>query len=233
MTNQQPDKFFREKLRNYEQTVPPGAWERVARAQRKQGTTRLLFRAAAAVLLLATGTLLIYPKIRPEQKPIARQAPAPPQKSIPPAIVETDSTVANPEAAPAPPPKPGREVPPQRRRSQTPEHPPGAIRAQPEPIAAIPVDSSSLPVPEDVVPAGPEKRMTIVFTVEEVNSRYLKKSGARDATPEAESSSGVQKLLDQAYDLTSNQDVMGSLRQKKNELFALNFRSEKKTTPNK
>jgi hypothetical protein len=48
-----------------------------------------------------------------------------------------------------------------------------------------------------------------------------------EATPELKKPSTLKKLLDKAYDLKHNQDAFGELRQKKNEILALNFKNEK------
>jgi hypothetical protein len=42
----------------------------------------------------------------------------------------------------------------------------------------------------------------------------------------------LRKLLDKAYDLKHNQDPLGDLRQKKNEIFALNFKNDKQRSEN-
>jgi hypothetical protein len=49
-----------------------------------------------------------------------------------------------------------------------------------------------------------------------------------DATPEDKKPSTFKKLLSRAYDLKNNQDPIGELRQKKNEILALNFKKDKR-----
>jgi hypothetical protein len=73
----------------------------------------------------------------------------------------------------------------------------------------------------------PSHHMTIVFSAEEVNEKYLDKKGMADATPESKAASSLRKLLDKAYALKHNQDPMGELRQKKNEILAFNFKDDK------
>ncbi len=73
------------------------------------------------------------------------------------------------------------------------------------------------------------RNVTIVFTAEEVNEKYLAKNTEAQATPVGEETSGLRKLLDKAYDLKHNRDFLGELRQKKNEILAMNFKNDKRT----
>jgi hypothetical protein len=63
--------------------------------------------------------------------------------------------------------------------------------------------------------------------------KYLDKKSLAQATSGEKKPSTLRKLLDKAYDLKHNQDPFGDLRQKKNEILALNFRSEKQRSQNK
>jgi hypothetical protein len=73
------------------------------------------------------------------------------------------------------------------------------------------------------------QNVTIIFTTEEVNEKYLAKNTDAEATPTSEETSGLRKLLDKAYDLKTNRDFLGELRQKKNEILAMNFKNDKHT----
>ena len=91
--------------------------------------------------------------------------------------------------------------------------------------------------PEPEVPASAldepnRKSLTIVFTTDEVNQKYLSKKENTEATQETKDASGLKRLLDKAYDLKNNQDLIGDLRQKKNEILAMNFKSDKQETVN-
>ena len=76
------------------------------------------------------------------------------------------------------------------------------------------------------------KSVTIVFTTDEVNEKYLSKKENTEATQETKDASGLKRLLDKAYDLKNNQALIGDLRQKKNEILAMNFRNDKQETVN-
>jgi CRISPR/Cas system CSM-associated protein Csm2 small subunit len=75
--------------------------------------------------------------------------------------------------------------------------------------------------------------VTLVFTAEEVNEKYLDKKALAEATSNEKKTSMLRKLYDKAYDLKHNQNPFGDLRQKKNEILALNFKSEKQRSQNK
>jgi len=80
--------------------------------------------------------------------------------------------------------------------------------------------------------AGADKNITLVYSAREADG-YLDKKGLAEATSEDEKPSTLKKLLKKAADLKSNQDPLGELRQRKNEILALNFRSEKQRGQNK
>jgi hypothetical protein len=72
-----------------------------------------------------------------------------------------------------------------------------------------------------------QSSITLVFSAEETNS-YLNKNVSGEATDDEEKPSTFKKLLKKAQDLKNNQDPVGELRQKKNEILALNFKNEKR-----
>lgn len=74
-----------------------------------------------------------------------------------------------------------------------------------------------------------EDHVTLIYTVEEVREKYLTKNKTEEATLPLEKTSTFKKLLNKVYDLKNNQDAFGELRQKKDEILALNF---KKRTEN-
>ncbi len=78
-----------------------------------------------------------------------------------------------------------------------------------------------------------DNAITLVYSAEEVNSKYLNKDQNSEATSDDKKPSTLRKLLDKAYDLKHNQDPFGELRQKKNEILALNFKNEKERSQNR
>ncbi len=222
--NQQPDKLFRDKLRVYEQPVSPAAWERVSGSLAAKRYTKLIFRVAAAVLLLATATLLFYPAAH---KPMTDTLSDTRQPSPKPRITEPPTSQKTlKETVPTPSTKDVVEKAVVAKASEKRAAPTPAIEALratlAEPVKLV-EESTSSPAMQS------PRNVTIVFTRDEVNEKYLAKNFAKDATLDVENPSGLKKLLDKAYDLKHNQDLLGSLRQKKNEILAINFRNDNRT----
>lgn len=82
-------------------------------------------------------------------------------------------------------------------------------------------------------PANDDTGITLIYTVDEVNEKYLDKKSLAEATSDEKKASTLRKLLDKAKDLKHNQDPFGELRQKKNEILAFNFKSDKQRSQNK
>jgi len=253
--NQQPDKFFRDKLQNYDPPVPPAAWNRVAGNLKRKNNTGLFLRIAAALLLLATGTLLIYPVSKTDDNKFASATSE--------TAADTSATQRNNETDDqrTQPARDGENTPPQTAEDaglQKHEPDKAHVTKRKENPLATQLPEPALPItvitdkPEQYIAAletevqqtaeqhqepqqgqtTTRKSVTIVFSAEEVNQKYLAKKQEPEATDEQPQASGLKKLLDKAYDLKHNQDLLGSLRQKKNEILALNFRNEKETTRN-
>lgn len=247
--NQQPDKFFRQKLNAYQQSAPQGAWSRVSQNLRKN--RRVLWtRIAAAIAFLVASAALLYPVVNDNiAEPLAENKTGDverdPMITHPSARNEKDSaahTITRKE-----PQAPGHEEPVKRkpRSGKNPQTPKNrtSLTAQEEKPA-----DARIPTVRDIADGTPEekfiedrpqvhsaqesKNVTIIFSAEEVNEKYLVKNDETEATPREKESSGLRKLLDKASDLTTNQDLIGDLRQKKNEILAMNFKSEKQKTEN-
>lgn len=250
--NQQPDKFFRDKLQGYEKVVSPGVWSRVSGNLPAKKNNMLWIRIAAGVALLVTASILIirYPDRtethvathteKPATAPPTR--PGDPQQKT--QETETESS-GGPSKIPnnaAPDSNRRREVP-ARKESKSATPPPQASNDPAIESLAGPVEKLTEPsllsgaqsplreetTMADVAIDEQNKNITIVLTAKEVNERYLKKKNTEvQATSEEKASSGLRKLLDKASDLKHNQDPFGDLRQKKNEILALNFKTSKR-----
>ncbi len=245
--NQQPDKFFREKLEGYQKPVPASAWEKIAAEQRKKKHKGLWLKFAASLLLIAGVAYLIWPgesklgqvqtakieETSKETQPVGsdtlsgnHQAPQP-QKDV---VINKDTT-------------PGltakKEINPAKKKltiasSPTEEQPSNGVASTRETKEAV--------LPHD---PSPETEPTVAYKIEEVSSEidktrgvtlvysanevsgYLNKKDPGEATSDDKKPSTLKKLLKKANDL-SNQDPFGELRQKKNEILALNFKNEKR-----
>lgn len=74
------------------------------------------------------------------------------------------------------------------------------------------------------------KRTHFTYSVDEVNAKFTKQDPAPDATSEKKNTSGLQKVIDRAIDLTREESVLADLREKKNELLSFTILSEKRET---
>lgn len=73
--------------------------------------------------------------------------------------------------------------------------------------------------------------ITLVMTVSDTDA-YLKKTPEEEATSGSRKTSTLKRVLQKASELKNNdQDPFGDLRQMKNEILALNFKSEKQRGP--
>lgn len=244
--DQQPDKLFREKLQGYDSPVPPQLWDRVAdNVQPKR--RKMWWLSAAAVALIGTTTVFLYPS-KKESAPLAETVARPtPQEQAPPSGRSDTHTVPAEQATPrknnpiaqadADKQTPGRKTIVPKNESQR------AIGREEIPVIAMPEpEAVALAKEEPILPAVTEetitqevssrKTITLVFTAKEVNEKYLSKTDPARATSEAEEASTLKNMLDKAYDLTHNQNPLGELRQKKNEILAMNFRKDKPRTQN-
>ncbi|HTF17848.1 MAG TPA: hypothetical protein VK658_07235 [Chryseolinea sp.] len=75
--------------------------------------------------------------------------------------------------------------------------------------------------------AAVSQSVTLTYTADDV-SAYLDKNVDGEATDDDKKQSTLKKLLQKANDLKTNQDPFGELRQRKNEILALNFKNDKR-----
>jgi hypothetical protein len=244
---QQPDKLFRERLEGFGKPVPPSAWTRVEAELNKKKNRTFWLKVAASLSVLAVATVLLWPAHTSENNLAARknsseknqgakenkkafsqqsatpqqeqsQQPVSPEKTIPASVSLRESRKL-----------PVRQIPEEVSVQEAVN-----MEAAQEKIAAV---EESVTTPSEIsgTTQSTEKEggVTLVYTVEEVNAKYLDKKSLAEATSEEKKPSTLKKLLDKAYDLKNNHDPVGDLRQKKNEIFALNFKSEKQRSQNK
>ncbi len=249
--NQQPDKFFHEKLHGYQKPVSPKAWSKVADNLEKKRRGIIWMRAAAAVALLATAGILLYPPT-PDPASLIAKSKTPEQQAEtstptkrdtaidqqPIAQEKRDRSVVIPDETPSrtQATKPRMRVPKEPQVNPS-VHEPKIAEAVEETAETTPLhvlaDNAVAILEEKTADTinnnESPQNVTIIFTTEEVNEKYLAKNTDAEATPTSEETSGLKKLLDKAYDLKHNRDFLGELRQKKNEILAMNFKNDKHT----
>lgn len=239
--NQQPDRFFRNKLEGFQKPAPSSAWERIEAAQNKKTNKGLWLKFAASLLLLATTAYVLWPDATGRENNVARhQEPAlvkPDETSAPRLEIPDTSGSEKIDAEKITPKKSGvTPKPSDRPREILVSEVHTDMSGSMTPSIQECLDESKDSAPELAVAATPHaaagENITLVFTETDVNE-YLNKKVLTEATDSTRKPSRWKKLLKKANDLTSNQDPFGELRQKKNEILALNFKSEKQRDQNK
>lgn len=240
--SKQPDTLFREKLENFSLPAPSTAWSRVEQSLGKKKNNRIWLRAAASFLLLAVAGGAWWFFQKPDSSTLAvNGAPhASPTASGPVVKPESTAEVKTPVTVTD---TPGRISHQQQKTKTTKkkivaqpiaEPLPLTERQKPESI----VTENSIATQEPLIthveePVARDEGITLVFSAEEVHAKYLNKNPKEEATAEDKRPSTLRKLLNKAYDLKNNQDPLGELRQKKNEILALNFKTEKQRSQNR
>jgi hypothetical protein len=235
---QQPDKLFRDKLLSHSQDVPPLLWDRIEGGlDKKKSSFTWLFVAASITVAIAGGYLFYTGALETNNTELAGiQRPVDStiiESAVPVQDQTVEAKILTAEAT-AMPVKPKSEG--QRNTTEKTKNTPAGLPAEQllleETIEPVRQDSTGYaygpPTPQLAFRAQPkrEENITIVITAEQTN-QYLVNNKISEATSEEKKPSTLKKLLKKAADLKVNQDPFGDLRQKKNEILALNFKSEK------
>jgi hypothetical protein len=243
----QPDKLFQEKLRGYERPVSKDSWHRIAANLHKKKSDKIWLKLAASLLLVALCGIGLWnlsndPSAanlaRKSEKPLkeqsAKQNAAPKGETLPQSSGNVDTPGARPDQEKFQAHKKVITTPKKKDNSNNKQN-----DLQPAPFSVAiddtPVPENSIAETESVTTAAPvneQRSVTLIFNAEQVNEKFLNKNSIVQATPEEKKPSTLRKLLDKAYDLKHNQDPLGDLRQRKNEIFALNFKNDKQRSEN-
>ena len=240
--NQQPDKLFHDKLHGYQKPVGADVWERIRAAPAHRSRQTVWLRAAASILIVAAAGILIFPVIQHDRRPVAGEAgqtaPASPTESLASENQAPEENTAKDETSPST----ARHAAlakksPSKRSSNVLK--PDTSAEPPIVPSPAPLEETGVLASEQVVVTNPSlgsptpsqrKTVTIVFTSEEVNQKYLSRKNEAHATSDEKQPSTLRNLLDKAQDLKHNQDPLGEIRQKKDEILAMNFRKDKQRT---
>ncbi|MEO7988210.1 MAG: hypothetical protein ABI663_01635 [Chryseolinea sp.] len=252
--NQQPDKLFREKLEGYQKPAPASAWDKIETNLDNKSPKGLWWKIAASLLLIAVATYTLWPKTETTEGSLAKKVeetkslPTVKEDEVNKELIPTDQTpTVIPEAVQknnvA---KSNNNVAKSNKEYHQPKE-----KIQEPTIALeesiVPVDENlnevnpvteNIIVPEVVVANAEttieksDEYITLVVTAEEAN-KYLTKNTNTEATPDGKKTSTFRKLLKKASDLTNDQRPLADLRQKKDEILALNFDSKKQRGQNK
>jgi len=223
----QPDKLFRDKLENFQQAAPVAAWKRIEAGLNKNQHKGLWMKIAAGLVLLSVAASLLWPttpsentkrltttnQVIPENEPIEKNK----KKVITPSLTAKQSQVK-------------KRIAPKKQNEVIKKDEPVLIAESIEKNAFTikPIETVAA---VDINSAEKTSSRTIVYTAEEVNAKFMRKKSPSEATPVAKKTSGIQKLMGLAYDLKNNDSGLSTLRQKKDEILALNFlNNEDQTT---
>jgi hypothetical protein len=212
----QPDKLFRDKLQHYHLPPPASAWAAIEKNLR-QHRPFAYWKAAAAIALLALAGWLLYRiNLKPEtqhEKPLAQQT----ELVTPPPAVAPQPVVDRPAAAPGHPKHAKKEPYHQRKIVVTAAAPPDQLS-----IAATEEVTSHQPVLEERTLSTPTGNTWFIPAHE---AQQFLKANVADATSEEKKSSRFQKFVELAGIIASEDDMMGRLRERKDNLLWRGIRS--------
>ncbi|HYF67992.1 MAG TPA: hypothetical protein VD884_07645 [Ohtaekwangia sp.] len=254
---QQPDNLFHKKLSTYSKPAPPLAWNKIEINLDKKKHNGIWLKLAASLLFIgATGALITL--TLPDQPPTIAQveltSPSVKAETESHAMPESISNDLSRESSAGStvnevnkmldaeaPNETVTKIKTERTTTETitkrtehaiPITTVAKAPSQPDDAEEKGVATIGQPSALSETLASPSENtqsITLVFSAAET-TEYLDKKiiESDDATSAEKKTSTFQKLLRKATDLKTNQDPFGDLRQKKNEILALNFKSDKK-----
>lgn len=241
---QQPDHLFHNKLENFQLRPSADAWNRIEAGLDKKSNKALWLKIAAGLLLLSIASVLIW-KIQPaetnvlvdktpqvtEPTPEKLQPIQPEEPAV--AAVDQDKKVEQEKTEQ----KNNRIVPAYKKQSTSFDQQLAVVESTPQETSTevIQPETETLIAEVETITIEPTETQNstavyIVMTATEVNQKYLLPQTEDEATSEAKKSSRMQKLMGVAMNLADGDGPLADLRQKKDELFALNFLEDKKQT---
>lgn len=253
--SEQPDKLFRDKLSSYQRPAGEHVWSRVE-SRLAHNRKAMWYKVAASVLIMTTSGFICWSVLQTPEKSLLSDASkrsdqvkslstgGKEKPAVGESIVKEKEKEKNQHVSAHN--KDGKALLSKDVNKKQKPIQPAVVPAQQQEIpleetlaTSVPhegwledsKDENSLIVPQLTQPT--EDRITLVLSAEEVDEKYLDKKSLAEATSEAKKPSTLKKLLNKAYDLKNNQDPFGDLREKKNEILALNFKSEKQRSQNK
>lgn len=212
------DQLFKSKLAEHRLAPPADGWTKVETRLVKKNSLQLVWRIAAALALIGVLAFAWYGRITSEEP--AQSLTLQPETSTPqPDIVEqpTSEVVTLQKATPI---ASIRKQASKKITNEMVENPstPGVTELV-EPAISI----ETVVALELGTEASIEKPIVIEFILEPMPTKPV---AVADTEP-VDSETGIKKILDKALDIKNGEGDFGSLRNVKNELFALDFRKDK------
>jgi len=237
---QQPDELFRERLEQHSMAAPEMSWARIESNLARKNKPKLWLKIAATVSLFALALVWLLPiggesEISVTDATITKSTQSAMKENI--SSNEKAQALQNKEKT-TPLKKAVKNFKPSKKnyipvRDYSKQE--NTVVIVPKEELINPLEKETLLLVEEttelnspvVEAVGPEAVSTVVvYAAVEVNEKYLLKTTPVDATVSDEKTSSFRKLLNKAAGLKNNQDALGGLRQKKNEILVLN-RNEK------
>jgi hypothetical protein len=221
----QPEKLFRDKLENFQSPAPMAAWDRIEGNLDKPLKNKLWVKIAASLLLLAVAGFFIWKaNLLDKSSSLTKTDNAVPKDK------STEKYIRKENTAPII----AEQTPVQKKiksKNKT------KVIEKNKPVLTEEIVIQEAPINESVKVAVVETNLvqeptsrTIIYTAEEVNAKFLRKKLSPEATTAEKKSSGIQKLMGLAYTLKNPDTGIGDLRQKKDEILALNFLTKEDKT---
>jgi hypothetical protein len=216
----QPDKLFRDKLENYTRSASADAWSRIETGLNKSKPKMLWLKIAASITVVGITATLFWPSNNTTGNLLVVSNKH--TKSTPERIKQSNTIETQPEII--------TEIIPVITSATKPvvSHAPIAhVEVTEESIQhqELLIETETVMIAQAEVETYSTK--TIMYSADEVNAKFLKKEIITEATSEEKKTSGIQKLIGAAYNLASVDTGLGELRQRKDEVLALNFKDKK------
>lgn len=217
------DELFKNKLANHQVAPSADAWQKVEAGLTKKNNAWVWRLAAALVLFgLLSGAWYLWNN-NTEIKPELVQQPASPQKENP-VVVQPEEQKQNlvAETQPKSETKSKKRIIKANASDSNKETQPEKVKAE-EPLVVV--ETEVLVAENKTEPAPARKPIVIEFTLEPLPVNVIGPTVALASADDDKS--GLQKILEKARDIKNGDSELGSLRDAKNELFALDFRKDK------
>ncbi len=219
--NLQPDNLFRDKLQHHQVVPPSSAWSRIDRNLRP--SQRMAYgRVAAAVVLLLIGTWYVVKWSAPAHRvvtPVTHTNPefeeTVPQQTLP-ESARSSQPAGETFVMPA---KPVHELQPANRKNAVRY---GFVVPQAEQPVEV-VTAENQPAEQQLTVQATGK--TLYISLQEAQHFKITNITAIHATRELKKPSRIQKFVELASVITMDDDLMGRLRERKDELLVRNIRT--------
>jgi len=236
-----PDKYLQGKFNNERKSPPPEVWNRIQTGLDQRKSKRTWFRsaAAAAIILLLAATFTLWQVNKPSNtnplissgKTNVEETTVENSNSTRPTDTEKQIATNNiPNEVNTPDPiqsnQPNKkkqntiqtdnEISEKITSTQTKEEIPLAVTlSKPDSLAGL------VTLAEEPVVMPPQTGKKIYYSAAEVNARFLKKKDTSTPPSPEKNESGIQRILDIAYDLKFSESALGELRQYKNDILSI------------